>query len=51
MKDQNYDFIDEDLDKNSKITIKSNNQMEQIGHNPESNSQKEESSTKSKNKK
>ena len=35
MKDRNYDIIDEDLDKNSKITIKSNSQMEQIGHNPD----------------
>jgi hypothetical protein len=44
MLDRNYDIIDEDLDKNSKITIKSNTQMEQIGHNPDqSNSSKEDS--------
>lgn len=32
MKDQNYDIIEEDLDKNSKITIKSNNQLDQLGN-------------------
>lgn len=46
MKDRNYDIIDEDLDKNSKITIKSNTQMEQIGHNPDqSNSLKDDSNS------